>query len=35
MSVLIAQMQRCPWNSAKIVLGASAFLVAAIYLLHG
>jgi hypothetical protein len=35
MSLLIAQMQRCPWSSAKIVLGASAFLAAAVYLLHG
>ena len=34
MSLLFAQMQRSPWNSAKIVLGASAFLAAAIYLLR-
>jgi hypothetical protein len=34
MSLLLAQMQRSPWSSAKIVLAASAFLAAAIYLLH-
>jgi hypothetical protein len=35
MSVILAQMQRCPWNSAKIVLGVSAFFASAFYLLHG
>ncbi|SDR41316.1 hypothetical protein SAMN05444161_3665 [Rhizobiales bacterium GAS191] len=35
MSLIIAQMQRCPWNSAKIVLGASALFASAFYLLHG
>ena len=35
MSLLFAQMQRCPWSSAKIVLGVSALFAAAVYLLHG
>jgi hypothetical protein len=35
MSLIFAQMQRCPWNSAKVVLGVSAFFATALYLLHG
>jgi len=35
MSLIFAQMQRSPWNCAKVVLGACGFLAIALYLLHG
>jgi hypothetical protein len=34
-SLFLAQMQRSPWNCAKVVLGVSAFFAIALYLLHG
>jgi hypothetical protein len=35
MSLIFAQMQRSPWNSAKVVLGISAFFATAFYFLNG
>jgi hypothetical protein len=35
MSLIFAHMQRCPWNSARVVLGMSALVAAVAYMLHG
>jgi hypothetical protein len=35
MSLLFAQMQRCPWNSARVVLGIFAGIAGIAYLLNG
>jgi hypothetical protein len=35
MSLIFAQMQRSPWNSARVVLSAFAVIAGVAYLLHG